>query len=126
MRVPKRPFVFYSEIRNFTVVLKRSFVFHSEIQNLKLHHSFFDYEIRNFSKYEVIPKRSLAFPSRHTTSFQRLYDVYTTSATSYRRRIDVETTSCVYWVCLQTEKSKVASKLPFVFSTTKYKIRSRT
>ena len=33
-------------------------------------------------------------PSRHTTSFQRLYDVYTTS---YRRRIDVETTSCVYW-----------------------------
>ena len=32
-----------------------------------------------------------------TTSFQRLYDVYTTSATSYRRRIDVETTSCVYW-----------------------------
>ena len=39
------------------------------------------------------------FPSRHTTSFQRLYDVYTTSVTSYRRRIDVETTSCVYWVC---------------------------
>ena len=37
-------------------------------------------------------------PSRHTTSFQRLYDVYTTSLTSYRRRIDVETTSCVYWV----------------------------
>ena len=37
------------------------------------------------------------YPSRHTTSFQRLYDVYTTSATSYRRRIDVETTSCVYW-----------------------------
>ena len=36
-------------------------------------------------------------PSRHTTSFQRLYDVYTTSATSYRRRKDVETTSCVYW-----------------------------
>ena len=37
------------------------------------------------------------YPSRHTTSFQRLYDVYTTSATSYRRRIDVETTSCAYW-----------------------------
>ena len=36
-------------------------------------------------------------PSRHTTSFQRLYDVYTTSLTSCRRRIDVETTSCVYW-----------------------------
>ena len=50
-------------------------------------------------------------PSRHATSFQRLCDVYTTSATSYRRRIDVETTSatsyrrridvettsCVYW-----------------------------
>ena len=39
----------------------------------------------------------LKYPSRHTKSFQRLYDVYTTSATSYRRRIDVETTSCVYW-----------------------------
>ena len=36
-------------------------------------------------------------PSRHTTSFQRLYDVYTTSATSYRRIIEVEATSCVYW-----------------------------
>ena len=41
--------------------------------------------------------RTLISPSRHTTSFQRLYDVYTTSATSYRRRKDVETTSCVYW-----------------------------
>ena len=39
----------------------------------------------------------MPYPSRHTTSFQRLYDVYTTSATSYRRRIDVETTSCVFW-----------------------------
>ena len=36
-------------------------------------------------------------PSRHTTLFQRLKDVYTTSPTSYRRLIDVETTSCVYW-----------------------------
>ena len=36
-------------------------------------------------------------PSRHTKSFQRLYDVYTPSPTSYRRYIDVETTSCVYW-----------------------------
>ena len=40
--------------------------------------------------------RSTIYPSRHATSFQRLYDVYTTSATSYRRRIDVETMSCVY------------------------------
>ena len=40
----------------------------------------------------------LLLPSRHTTSFQRLYDIYATSLTSYRRRIDVETTSCVYWV----------------------------
>ena len=32
-------------------------------------------------------------PSRHTTSFQRRYDVV-------RRRIDVETTSCVYWVAI--------------------------
>ena len=37
-------------------------------------------------------------PSRHTTSFQRLWDVYTTSPTLYRRLLDVETTSCVYWV----------------------------
>ena len=37
-------------------------------------------------------------PTRHTTSFQHLLDVYTTSATSYRRLIDVETMSCVYWV----------------------------
>ena len=36
-------------------------------------------------------------PNRHMTSFQRLLDVYTTSATSYRRLIDAETTSCVYW-----------------------------
>ena len=46
----------------------------------------------------VIQQDQLYFPSRHTTSFQRLYDLYTTSLTSYRRRIDVETTSCVYWV----------------------------
>ena len=39
-------------------------------------------------------------PSRHTTSLQCLYDVYTTSPTLYRRFIDVETTSCVYWGCL--------------------------
>ena len=38
--------------------------------------------------------------SRHTTSFQRLYDVYTTSLTWYRRLIDVKTTSCVYWESL--------------------------
>ena len=38
------------------------------------------------------------YTSRHMTSFQRLYDVYTTSLTSYRCRIDAETTSCVYWV----------------------------
>ena len=35
-------------------------------------------------------------PSRHTTSFQCLEDVYTTSTTSYRRFIDVETTLCVF------------------------------
>ena len=39
----------------------------------------------------------LQSPSRHTTSFQRPLDVYTTLATSYRRLIDVETTFCVYW-----------------------------
>ena len=39
----------------------------------------------------------LNFPSRHTTSFQRLSDAYTTSPTSYRRLIDVETTLCVCW-----------------------------
>ena len=41
---------------------------------------------------------STTLPSRHTTSFQRLYDVYTTSPMSYRCLIDVEMTSCVYWV----------------------------
>ena len=50
---------------------------------------------------EVVPTMifnlALAYPSRHTTSFQLLHDVYTTSLTSYRRRIDVETTSYVYW-----------------------------
>ena len=37
-------------------------------------------------------------PSRHTTSFQRLWEVFTTSVMSYRRLADVETTLCVYWV----------------------------
>ena len=36
----------------------------------------------------------LFLPSRHTTSFERLYDV----GDAYRRPIDVETTSCVFWV----------------------------
>ena len=35
------------------------------------------------------------YPSRYTTSFQRLRDVFTTSATL--KGIDVERTSCVYW-----------------------------
>ena len=42
--------------------------------------------------------RNLTFPSRHTTSFHRLQDVYTTSETSYTHLVDVETTSCVYRV----------------------------
>ena len=55
----------------------------------------------SFQKIRV-QKREFSYtffqsPSRHTTSFQRLQDVYTTSAMSYRRLIDVETTSCVYW-----------------------------
>ena len=37
-------------------------------------------------------------PSRHTTSFQRLWEIFTTSVMSYRRLADVETTLCVYWV----------------------------
>ena len=40
-------------------------------------------------------------PSRHKTSFQRLFEVHTTSPASYRRLIDVETTSCVYWDTIQ-------------------------
>lgn len=36
------------------------------------------------------------FPSRHTTSFKRLKNVYTTFPTSFRRFIDVGTRSCVY------------------------------
>ena len=58
--------------------------------------------LHNFISHEIITCDDRDPPwintSRHTTSFQRLYDVYTTSATSYRRRIDVETTSCVYWI----------------------------
>ena len=46
------------------------------------------------------------FPSRHTMSFQRLCNVYTTSLTWYRRRIDVETTPCVYWVTVINFKDK--------------------
>ena len=38
----------------------------------------------------------LHYPSRHTTLFQHLESVYTTSATSYRCLIDVGTTQCVY------------------------------
>ena len=41
-------------------------------------------------------------PSRHATSFQRLYDVYTMSVTSYRHRIDIEMTSCIYCVTVET------------------------
>ena len=40
----------------------------------------------------------LLLPSGLTTSLQRLWDVYTTSAMSYRHLTCVETTSCVYWV----------------------------
>ena len=53
-------------------------------------------KFREFCLFWIILR--LLVPSRHTTSFQRLYNVYTTSGTSYRCRIDVETTSCVYWV----------------------------
>ena len=38
----------------------------------------------------------LHYPSRDTTLFQHLENVYTTSATSYRCLIDVGTTQCVY------------------------------
>ena len=64
-------------------------------------------------------------PSRHTTSFQRLYDVYTTSATSYRRRINVETTSCVYSDvkfyrrCNRSELNKLGKPLKRKFITSK-------
>ena len=54
------------------------------------------------------------YPSRHTTSFQRLYDVYTMSLTSYRRRIDVETTSCVYWD-YNIYNTSILCKLNFAF-----------
>ena len=42
--------------------------------------------------------RLIHIASRYTTSFQRLEDIYTTSATSYKGVIGVETTSCAYWV----------------------------
>ena len=70
--------------------------------------------------YSVCPETAVqgysAVPSRHTTSFPRLYDVYTTSATWHRRRIDVETTSCVYWVFAE------ASYLTFTCSNTTIEI----
>ena len=44
-----------------------------------------------------VHKEHYRCPSRYTTSFKRLKEDKTTSATSYRRLIDVETTSCVYW-----------------------------
>ena len=53
----------------------------------------------------------LRLPSRHTTSFQQLCDLYTTSLMSYRRRIDVETTSCVYWVYILTRSKLFSSTL---------------
>ena len=40
--------------------------------------------------FSTVNQKSRDKPSRHTTLFQRRYDVV-------RRRIDVETTSCVYW-----------------------------
>ena len=49
-------------------------------------------------KQSVEESEGLTFPSRHTTQFQRLQDVYTTSATQYKRFIAVETTPCVYRV----------------------------
>ena len=56
MLVPKRSFIFfYSKIRNFTVAPKRPFVFYSEIKNLELYHSFFDYEIRNMKVVSKLP-----------------------------------------------------------------------
>ena len=57
---------------------------------------------QSFTKQRRIV-RLTAFLSRHTTSFQRLYYVYTTSATSYRRLLDIEKTSCVYWVAFERE-----------------------
>ena len=44
---------------------------------------------------------TVVYLSRHTSSIQRLQDVYTTSLTSNRCLIDVETTSCVYWDSLR-------------------------
>ena len=61
-------------------------------------------------------------PSRHTTSFQRLCDVYTTSLTSYRRRIDVETTSRVYWDS-SASRADVKISFPFGFQQTTFSIR---
>ena len=67
-------------------------LFFNHIIFLKKTHLFFLY---NF--WSVANHCFFSLASRHTTSFQRLYDVYTKSLTSYRRRIDVETTSCVHW-----------------------------
>ena len=61
MRVPKRPFVFYNEIRNFTVVPKQTFVFYSETRNFTVvpkRPFVFHSEIRNFT---VAPKQTFVF-----------------------------------------------------------------
>ena len=63
-------------------------------------------------------------PSRHMTSFQRLYEVYTTSVTLYRRLLDVETTSCVYWEGIVEQRKRTVdyglasliSRLPQLWS----------
>ena len=65
--------------------------------------SWYDWSINH------IPK-SMEKPSRHTTSFQCLQDVYTTSLTSYRRLVDVETTSRVYWKVMLEKRSRASLK----------------
>ena len=57
----------------------------------------------NFDLLNVILKKILRQPSRHTTSFHLLYDVYTTSLTLKRRRVSTGScVSCTYIFCFLT------------------------
>ena len=66
-----------------------NFIFDMKIKSMFI----FQIDIRN----QIYLYFYLHIPSRHTTSFQRRFNVHMSSSTSYRRLIDVGTT-CVYWV----------------------------
>ena len=113
MHVPKRPFVFYSEIRNFTVVPKQPFAYYSEIRNFTVLPKWpFVFFTAKCQILETIPKRLFVFhikirnlelhPNYHSflTTKCGTFKVVSKHSPAFRQQI---------------KKSKVASKLPFVF-----------